>query len=191
MLDRLKNMIIDAGLSPFGDWDLEKLKIENESFKELELSDKEKKTVFSEYCKEKAQEEIQARSDNKSLLKEKFFALLDSQNASHQLTWAECQKRYKRHAEFMALPIKEREASFEEWLVLSKERAEKKKADLRNTLLMEFYQLLQDVPQESLILGWKKTRKELEKLDSNFYRKFKSLDDKADLFMDWVKNQGL
>lgn len=190
-IELLKRMIAVAGLSPFGDWELEKIKIKDEAFQQLKLSDKVKRNVFHEYCTEKAQEEIKAREENRILIKEKFFAFLDSQNVSHQLTWNECQKRFKRHAEFMSLPIQEREAIFQQWIVNSKERAERKKTELRNTLIMEFYQLLQDIPQESLVLGWKKTKKELEKLEPNFYKKFKSLEDKAELFLEWKRNQGL
>jgi hypothetical protein len=184
-------MIDDASLSPFGVWELEKNKIDQAALDQCELTDKEMQNIFGVYCKEKAQDEIKAREDNRLVVKERFFKFLDGQNVSHQLTWLECQKRFKRHAEFMALPVQERESTFDQWVQSSKERAEKKKEELRNSLILELYQLLQDVPQDCIILGWKKTKKELEKLEPNFYRKFKSLQDKAEIFSDWKKNQGI
>ena len=184
-------MIDDASLSPFGVWEIEKKKIDQSALEQFELSDNDMRSIFNSYCQEKAQDEIKARENNRSVVKENFFDFLDSQNVSHQLTWQECQKRFKRHAIFMALPIQERESIFDQWALSSKERAEKKKKELRNTLTLELYQLLQDVPQDCIILGWKKTKKELEKLEPNFYKKFKSLDDKAEIFLDWKKNQGL
>jgi hypothetical protein len=75
-----------------------------------------------------------------------------------KMDWAEFSRRFKRHPAFMAVPIKEREPLFEEYVKEAKERDIRKKNEEVRTSKLAFVTLLQTLTPTALKLSWKKVR---------------------------------
>lgn len=73
-----------------------------------------------------------------------------------KMDWAEFSRRFKRHPAFMAVPIKEREPLFEEYVKEAKKREiEKKQEEVRESKLA-FVTLLQTLTPAALKSTWKR-----------------------------------
>lgn len=73
-----------------------------------------------------------------------------------KMDWMEFSRRYKRHASFMAVPVKEREPLFVEYVNEARVKdADRKREETRRNKL-DFVNLLQTLSPAALKLSWKK-----------------------------------
>ncbi|CAK8689189.1 unnamed protein product [Clavelina lepadiformis] len=128
-MQQFREMLLERQVSAFSTWEKEIPKIVFDSRYTL-LSAKERKQVFDEFVKTRAEEE---RKEKKALLlkaREEFKSLLGEVNSSGKMGFSEFAARYSRDARFRAVDkMKERESLFNEFL---NESRKKKEDEIRN-----------------------------------------------------------
>lgn len=94
------------------------------------LTSKERKQVFEQFIKERAEEERKEKRQRQKLYREQYRQLLEQANLSTRTTYLEFSHKYGKDSRFKNIEkSRDRESLFSEFLVdlKRKERAEKEK----------------------------------------------------------------
>ena len=121
--------------------------------------------MFEVFCKEKIASTD--KSEGLELVKTKYKSLV-IKTVNVKMDWLEFQKRVKRNADFMSVPIKERESLFKEYFQEFKElQIKNKEIEIEKSKIAfkDWLVSMKKIHQES---EWKDFKKSLDSNDSRY-----------------------
>ncbi|KAH7641478.1 transcription elongation regulator 1-like [Dermatophagoides farinae] len=143
-IEMFKAMLLEKEVSAFSTWEKELHKIVFDQ-RYLLLTSKERKQVFEQFIKERAEEERKEKRQRQKLYREQYRQLLEQANLSTRTTYLEFSHKYGKDSRFKNIEkSRDRESLFSEFLVdlKRKERAEKEKQ--REKTKANFLELLKE-----------------------------------------------
>ncbi|XP_051945143.1 transcription elongation regulator 1-like isoform X3 [Xyrauchen texanus] len=159
-MSQFKDMLLERGVSAFSTWEKELHKIVFDP-RYLLLNPKERKQVFDQYVKTRAEEERKEKKNKIMQVKDDFRKMMDDAKLGVRTTFSEFAARHAKDSRFKAVEkMKDREFIFIEFMTAlrkekenSKNRGEKVKQD--------FFELLSDYHVDGQ-QRWSKVKEKME-----------------------------
>ncbi|KAJ9079359.1 hypothetical protein DSO57_1036185 [Entomophthora muscae] len=185
---RFKDLLADMKISAFDPWDQVIPKIIHDPRFALLPSIKEKKQQFDLYCRDLAKQPSDRRNDPTFNSKDGYRQLVE-EHASLKSSWVKFNKLHFSDPRSQAVPYKEREKIFMDYLEAlheSRQREKKERKARQARAEQEYRELLDEIPRLGPDSSWRQTRRQIEK--DPRYRAIKHEDDREDMFRDYIKN---
>ncbi|XP_051513573.1 transcription elongation regulator 1-like isoform X2 [Myxocyprinus asiaticus] len=159
-MSQFKDMLLERGVSAFSTWEKELHKIVFDP-RYLLLNPKERKQVFDQYVKTRAEEERKEKKNKIMQVKDDFRKMMEESKLGVRTTFSEFAARHAKDSRFKAVEkMKDREVIFIEFMSAlrkdkenSKNRGEKVKQD--------FFELLSDYHVDGQ-QRWSKVKEKME-----------------------------
>ncbi|XP_078586980.1 transcription elongation regulator 1-like isoform X1 [Branchiostoma floridae x Branchiostoma japonicum] len=141
-MKQFRDMLLERGVSAFSTWDKELHKIVFDP-RYLLLNNKERKQVFEQYVKQRAEDERKEKRSKLKEAKEEFVQLMEEAKISAKTSFSEFAMKNGKDHRFKAIEkMRDREALFSEFMTTlrkkeketSRSRAEKVKQDFTDLL---------------------------------------------------------
>uniref|UniRef100_A0A3B3QSQ0 Transcription elongation regulator 1 n=1 Tax=Paramormyrops kingsleyae TaxID=1676925 RepID=A0A3B3QSQ0_9TELE len=140
---QFRDMLLERGVSAFSTWEKELHKIVFDP-RYLLLNTKERKQVFDQYVKTRAEEERKEKKNKLMQAKEEFRKLMEEAKLGTRTTFSEFAAKHAKDARFKAIEkMKDREAIFTEFMIALRKK-EKEDSKSRGEKVRDFFELLSD-----------------------------------------------
>ncbi|XP_067245995.1 transcription elongation regulator 1a isoform X3 [Chanodichthys erythropterus] len=175
-MSQFKDMLLERGVSAFSTWDKELHKIVFDP-RYLLLNPKERKQVFDQYVKTRAEEERKEKKNKIMQVKDDFRKMMEEAKLGVRTTFSEFAAKHARDSRFKAVEkMKDREAIFTEFMTAfrkkekenSKNRGEKQHGRRRDVgkhtsaqVKQDFFELLSDYHVDGQ-QRWSKVKEKME-----------------------------
>ncbi|TRY91116.1 hypothetical protein DNTS_020408 [Danionella cerebrum] len=148
-------------VSAFSTWEKERHKIVFDP-RYLLLNTKERKQVFEQYVKMRAEEERKEKKNKIMQVKEEFRKMMEEAKLSAKTTFVEFTARHNRDPRFQALEkLKERETAFNEFMSTLRKRERENDKNRGEKVKQDFFQLLSD-HHVDIHQRWSKVKDKME-----------------------------
>uniref|UniRef100_A0A8C2ZWJ8 Transcription elongation regulator 1 n=1 Tax=Cyclopterus lumpus TaxID=8103 RepID=A0A8C2ZWJ8_CYCLU len=197
-MTQFREMLLERGVSAFSTWDKELHKIVFDP-RYLLLNPKERKQVFDQYVKTRAEEERKEKKNKLMQAKDEFRRMMDEAKFTPRTTFSEFAVKHGRDPRFKTIEkMKDREAIFVEFITAIRKRDKEDSKSRGEKVKQDFYDLLSD---QHIEVGqrWSKVKERLEtdprykSVDSSAHREelFKQYMDKQAKSVDLDKEREL
>ncbi|XP_031424585.2 transcription elongation regulator 1-like isoform X3 [Clupea harengus] len=160
-MQQFKDMLLERGVSAFSTWEKELHKIVFDP-RYLLLNPKERKQVFDQYVKTRAEEERKEKKNKILQAREDFKTMMDEAKISLRTTFSEFAARHSRDARFKAVEkMKDREAVFTEHMATLRKREKDGSKNRQDKVKQDFFALCEE---QCVEVGqrWSKMKEKLE-----------------------------
>nr|CAB3266868.1 transcription elongation regulator 1 [Phallusia mammillata] len=165
-LIKFKDMLLERQVSAFSTWEKELHKIVFDPRYTL-LAPKDRKQVFDEFVRTRA--DIERKEKKAQILKarEEFKGLLAEVNSAKRMGFSEFAGKYARDPRYKAIDkMKDRESLFNEFLKESKKQAEEESKNKAEKIKKEYFELMEEKRVQKYS-RWSRAKEKME-LDSRY-----------------------
>ncbi|KAK5610003.1 hypothetical protein CRENBAI_022375 [Crenichthys baileyi] len=160
-MTQFRDMLLERGVSAFSTWDKELHKIVFDP-RYLLLNPKERKQVFDQYVKTRAEEERKEKKNKLMQAKEDFRRMMEDSKLTSKTTFSEFAMKHGRDPRFKAIDkMKDREAIFIEFMTVMRKRDKEDSKTRGEKVRQDFFDLLNDQHVEGN-QRWSKVKERLE-----------------------------
>uniref|UniRef100_A0A672H906 Transcription elongation regulator 1 n=1 Tax=Salarias fasciatus TaxID=181472 RepID=A0A672H906_SALFA len=160
-MTQFKEMLLERGVSAFSTWDKELHKIVFDP-RYLLLNPKERKQVFDQYVKTRAEEERKEKKNKLMQAKDEFRRMMEEAKLTARTTFSEFAVKHGRDPRFKTIEkMKDREAIFIEFITAMRKREKEDSKSRGEKVKQDFFDLI----SEQHIEGshrWSKVKERLE-----------------------------
>uniref|UniRef100_A0A3B3VA85 Transcription elongation regulator 1 n=1 Tax=Poecilia latipinna TaxID=48699 RepID=A0A3B3VA85_9TELE len=160
-MTQFRDMLLERGVSAFSTWDKELHKIVFDP-RYLLLNPKERKQVFDQYVKTRAEEERKEKKNKLMQAKDDFRRMMEDSKLTPKTTFSEFAMKHGRDPRFKAIDkMKDREAIFIEFMTAMRKRDKEDSKTRGEKVRQDFFDLLSDQHVEGN-QRWSKVKERLE-----------------------------
>ncbi|XP_041917670.1 transcription elongation regulator 1a isoform X2 [Alosa sapidissima] len=160
-MQQFKDMLLERGVSAFSTWDKELHKIVFDP-RYLLLNPKERKQVFDQYVKTRAEEERKEKKNKILQAREDFKTMMEESKLSLRTTFSEFAARHAKDARFKAIEkMKDREALYTEHVAVLRKKDKDGSKNRQDKVRQDFFALCEEVCVE-VGQRWSKLKEKLE-----------------------------
>ncbi|XP_037604527.1 transcription elongation regulator 1 isoform X4 [Sebastes umbrosus] len=185
-MTQFREMLLERGVSAFSTWDKELHKIVFDP-RYLLLNPKERKQVFDQYVKTRAEEERKEKKNKLMQAKDEFRRMMEDAKFTPRTTFSEFAVKHGRDPRFKTIEkMKDREAIFMEFITAIRKREKEDSKSRGEKVKQDFYDLL----SEQHIEGGQRWSKVKERLETD--PRYKSVESSAlreELFKQYMEKQ--
>ncbi|XP_067084952.1 transcription elongation regulator 1 isoform X2 [Osmerus mordax] len=162
-MGQFRDMLLERGVSAFSTWEKELHKIVFDP-RYLLLNPKERKQVFDQYVKTRAEEERKEKKNKLMQAKDEFRKMMEDAKLTARTTFSEFASRHARDSRFKAIEkMKEREAIFTEYMTALRKREKEDSKTRGEKVKLDFLVLL----EEQHVEGGQRWRQVKERLEGD------------------------
>ncbi|XP_077597043.1 transcription elongation regulator 1 isoform X2 [Stigmatopora nigra] len=160
-MTQFKDMLLERGVSAFSTWDKELHKIVFDP-RYLLLNPKERKQVFDQYVKTRAEEERKEKKNKLMQAKDDFRKMMEEVKLTARTTFSEFAVKNGRDPRFKSIDkMKDREAIFVEHMTFMKKRDKEDSKSRGDKVRQDFFEMLSDQHVEGG-QRWSKVKERME-----------------------------
>ncbi|XP_077360828.1 transcription elongation regulator 1-like isoform X2 [Festucalex cinctus] len=160
-MTQFKDMLLERGVSAFSTWDKELHKIVFDP-RYLLLNPKERKQVFDQYVKTRAEEERKEKKNKLMQAKDDFRKMMDESKLTSRTTFSEFAIKHGRDPRFKSIDkMKDREAIFVEHMATLRKRDKDDSKSRGEKVRQDFFEMLSDQHVEGG-QRWSKVKERME-----------------------------
>ncbi|KAM4620636.1 transcription elongation regulator 1 isoform 2-T2 [Polymixia lowei] len=160
-MTQFKDMLLERGVSAFSTWDKELHKIVFDP-RYLLLNPKERKQVFDQYVKTRAEEERKEKKNKLMQAKDEFRRMMEEAKFTPRTTFSEFAVKHGRDPRFKTIEkMKDREAIFTEFITALRKREKEDSKTRGEKVKIDFFELLSEHHLEGG-QRWSKVKERLE-----------------------------
>uniref|UniRef100_A0AAX7SEB6 Transcription elongation regulator 1 n=1 Tax=Astatotilapia calliptera TaxID=8154 RepID=A0AAX7SEB6_ASTCA len=185
-MTQFKDMLLERGVSAFSTWDKELHKIVFDP-RYLLLNPKERKQVFDQYVKTRAEEERKEKKNKLMQAKDEFRRMMEEAKLTPRTTFSEFAVKHGRDPRFKTIEkMKDREAIFVEFITAMRKREKEDSKSRGEKVKQDFFDLL----SEQHIEGGQRWSKVKERLETDpRYKNVESSALREELFKQFMEKQ--
>ncbi|XP_056261961.1 transcription elongation regulator 1-like isoform X3 [Pseudoliparis swirei] len=183
---QFREMLLERGVSAFSTWDKELHKIVFDP-RYLLLNPKERKQVFDQYVKTRAEEERKEKKNKLMQAKDEFRRMMEEAKFTPRTTFSEFAVKHGRDPRFKTIEkMKDRETIFVEFINAIRKREKEDSKSRGEKVKQDFYDLLSD---QHIEVGhrWSKVKERLE--TDPRYKSVDSSGHREELFKQYIDKQ--
>uniref|UniRef100_A0A672ZVM6 Transcription elongation regulator 1 n=1 Tax=Sphaeramia orbicularis TaxID=375764 RepID=A0A672ZVM6_9TELE len=185
-MTQFKEMLLERGVSAFSTWDKELHKIVFDP-RYLLLNPKERKQVFDQYVKTRAEEERKEKKNKLMQAKDEFRRMMEEAKITPRTTFSEFAVKHGRDPRFKTIEkMKDREAIFVEFITAMRKREKEDSKSRGEKVKQDFFDLLSDQHIEGN-QRWSKVKERLE--TDPRYKAVESSALREELFKQYMEKQ--
>uniref|UniRef100_A0AAR2JYR9 Transcription elongation regulator 1 n=1 Tax=Pygocentrus nattereri TaxID=42514 RepID=A0AAR2JYR9_PYGNA len=185
-LNQFKDMLLERGVSAFSTWDKELHKIVFDP-RYLLLNPKERKQVFDQYVKTRAEEERKEKKNKLMQAKDDFRRMMEDAKLNLRTTFSEFASKHARDPRFKAIDkMKDREAMFTEFMTALRKKDKEDSKTKGEKVKQDFFDLLSD-HHVDIQQRWSKVKDKLE--TDQRYKAVESSAAREELYRQYVEKQ--
>ncbi|XP_069002240.1 transcription elongation regulator 1 isoform X3 [Embiotoca jacksoni] len=185
-MTQFREMLLERGVSAFSTWDKELHKIVFDP-RYLLLNPKERKQVFDQYVKTRAEEERKEKKNKLMQAKDEFRRMMEEAKLTARTTFSEFAVKHGRDPRFKTIEkMKDREAIFIEFITAMRKREKEDSKSRGEKVRQDFFDLISDQHIE----GGQRWSKVKERLETD--PRYKAVDSSAlreELFKQFMERQ--
>ncbi|XP_022091695.1 transcription elongation regulator 1-like isoform X2 [Acanthaster planci] len=186
-MKQFMDMLLEKGVSAFSTWEKELHKIVFDH-RYLLLSPKERKQVFENFVKNRAEEERKERATKIKQSKEDFKALLSDAKLGPKTSFSEFGQKYGKDARFKGIDkMRERESLFNEYIVQLRKQAKEESSHKAEKLRTEFFSLLDELKNLDSKSRWSKVKDSIH--HDPRYKAVHHSSQREDLFKEYINRK--
>uniref|UniRef100_A0A8C1Q0Z7 Transcription elongation regulator 1 n=1 Tax=Cyprinus carpio TaxID=7962 RepID=A0A8C1Q0Z7_CYPCA len=160
-MNQFRDMLLERGVSAFSTWDKELHKIVFDP-RYLLLNPKERKQVFDQYVKTRAEEERKEKKNKLMQAKEDFRKMMEDPKLHNRTTFSEFAAKHSKDPRFKAIEkMKDREAMFTEFMTALRKKDKEDSKNKVEKVKQDFFDLLSD-HHVDVSQRWSKVKDKLE-----------------------------
>ncbi|XP_028840472.1 transcription elongation regulator 1-like [Denticeps clupeoides] len=160
-MTQFRNMLLERGVSAFSTWDKELHKIVFDP-RYLLLNPKERKQVFEQYVKTRAEEERKEKKNKLMQSKEEFKRMIEEARLLSRTTFSEFASRHGKDPRFKAIEkMKDREVIFTEFMTAFRKKEKEDSKNKGEKVKQDFFEMLSD-HHVDIQQRWSKVKDRLE-----------------------------
>ncbi|KAK7508465.1 hypothetical protein BaRGS_00000031 [Batillaria attramentaria] len=184
-MKQFRDMLAEKEVSAFSTWEKELHKIVFDP-RYLLLTSKERKQVFEQYVKERAEEERREKHRKMKEKKEAFRQLLEDSKLHGKSSFSDFASKYGKDDRFKGIDkMRERESLFNDFVSDLRRREKEEKSSQREKLKTEFMKLLKETPGLDRHSRWSDVKKKIN--TDPRYEAVDSSSRREDWFKDYIK----
>ncbi|XP_058271577.1 transcription elongation regulator 1 isoform X3 [Hemibagrus wyckioides] len=185
-LNQFKDMLLERGVSAFSTWDKELHKIVFDP-RYLLLNPKERKQVFDQFVKTRAEEERKEKKNKLMQAKDDFRKMMEDARLNVRTTFSEFASRHAKDPRFKAIDkMKDREAMFTEFMTAFRKKEKEDSKTKGEKVKQDFFDLLSD-HHVDIQQRWSKVKDKLE--TDQRYKAVESSAAREELYRQYVEKQ--
>ncbi|KAJ8338361.1 hypothetical protein SKAU_G00373270 [Synaphobranchus kaupii] len=185
-MKQFRDMLLERGVSAFSTWEKELHKIVFDP-RYLLLNPKERKQVFEQYVKTRAEEERKEKKNKLMQSKDEFRKMMEEAKISNRVTFSEFASKHGRDSRFKAIEkMKDREVIFTEFMTALRKKEKDDSKNRGEKVKQDFFELLADHHVDGQ-LRWSKVKERLE--GDHRYKAVESSGAREELFKQFVEKQ--
>uniref|UniRef100_A0A8C1VU34 Transcription elongation regulator 1 n=1 Tax=Cyprinus carpio TaxID=7962 RepID=A0A8C1VU34_CYPCA len=160
-MNQFKDMLLERGVSAFSTWEKELHKIVFDP-RYLLLNPKERKQVFDQYVKTRAEEERKEKKNKIMQVKEDFKKMMEEAKLGVRTTFSEFASKHAKDSRFKAVEkMKDREAIFNEYMTAFRKKEKENSKNRGEKVKQDFFELLSDYHVDGQ-QRWSKVKEKME-----------------------------
>ncbi|XP_036424463.1 transcription elongation regulator 1a isoform X3 [Colossoma macropomum] len=160
-MGQFKDMLLERGVSAFSTWEKELHKIVFDP-RYLLLNPKERKQVFDQYVKTRAEEERKEKRNKIMQAKEDFRKMMEEARLGVRTTFSEFAAKHAKDSRFKAIEkMKDREAIFIEFMTSLRKKEKENSKNRGEKVKQDFFELLSDHHVDGQ-QRWSKVKEKME-----------------------------
>ncbi|NP_938171.2 transcription elongation regulator 1a [Danio rerio] len=160
-ISQFKEMLLERAVSAFSTWEKERHKIVFDP-RYLLLNPKERKQVFDQYVKTRAEEERREKKNKIMQVKDDFRKMMEESKLGVRTTFSEFAAKHARDSRFKAVEkMKDREAIFIEFMTAFRKKEKENSKNRGEKVKLDFFELLSDYHVD-IQQRWSKVKEKLE-----------------------------
>ncbi|XP_072519205.1 transcription elongation regulator 1a isoform X2 [Salminus brasiliensis] len=160
-MGQFKDMLLERGVSAFSTWEKELHKIVFDP-RYLLLNPKERKQVFDQYVKTRAEEERKEKRNKIMQAKDDFRKMMEEARLGVRTTFSEFATKHAKDARFKAIDkMKDREAIFIEFMTSLRKKEKDNSKNRGEKVKQDFFELLSDYHVDGQ-QRWSKVKEKME-----------------------------
>ncbi|KAI7795929.1 putative transcription elongation regulator 1 [Triplophysa rosa] len=185
-MNQFRDMLLERGVSAFSTWDKELHKIVFDP-RYLLLNPKERKQVFDQYVKTRAEEERKERKNKLTQAKDDFKKMMEDAKLNIRTTFSEFAAKHVKDPRFKAIEkMKDREAMFTEFMIALRKKDKEDSKNKVEKVKQDFFDLLSDHHVDTT-QRWSKVKDKLE--TDQRYKAVESSAAREELYKQYVEKQ--
>ncbi|XP_064181378.1 transcription elongation regulator 1-like isoform X2 [Anguilla rostrata] len=185
-MKQFRDMLLERGVSAFSTWEKELHKIVFDP-RYLLLNPKERKQVFEQYVKTRAEEERKEKKNKLMQSKDEFRKMMEEARIGARMTFSEFASKHGRDSRFKAIEkMKDREAIFIEFMTALRKKEKDDSKNRGEKVKLDFFELLADHHVDGQ-LRWSKVKERLE--GDHRYKAVEGSAAREELFKQFVEKQ--
>ncbi|MEE6479517.1 hypothetical protein FKM82_012273 [Ascaphus truei] len=183
-MKQFKDMLLERGVSAFSTWEKELHKIVFDP-RYLLLNPKERKQVFDQYVKTRAEEERREKKNKIMQAKEEFKKMMEEAKINSRATFSEFAAKHAKDARFKAIEkMKDRESLFSEFMIAARKKEKEDSKSKGEKVRIDFFDLLSSHHLE----GQSRWSKVKDKIESDpRYKAVESSSTREELFKQYIE----
>ncbi|PVD29410.1 hypothetical protein C0Q70_08661 [Pomacea canaliculata] len=184
-MKQFRDMLAEKEVSAFSTWEKELHKIVFDP-RYLLLTSKERKQVFDQYVKERAEEERREKHRKMKERKEAFRQLLEDAKLHGKSSFSDFASKYGKDERFKGIDkMRDRESVFNEFVSDMRRREKEEKSSQREKLKTDFMKLLKETSGIDRHSRWSDIKKKIN--SDPRYEAVDSSSRREDWFKDYIK----
>jgi len=184
-MKQFRDMLSEKDVSAFSTWEKELHKIVFDP-RYLLLTSKERKQVFEQYVKERAEEERREKRNKLKEKKDQFRQLLEDAKLSSKSSYGDFAAKYAKDERFKGIDkTRERELIFGDYLAELRQKEKEESRTQREKMKGDFMQLLKETTEIDRSSRWSEIKKKIDS-DSR-YKAVDSSSRREDWFKDYIR----
>lgn len=185
-MNQFRDMLLERGVSAFSTWDKELHKIVFDP-RYLLLNPKERKQVFDQYVKTRAEEERKEKKNKLMQAKDDFRKMMEDAKLHNRTTFSEFAAKHSKDPRFKAIEkMKDREAMFTEIMTALRKKDKEESKNKVEKVKQDFFDLLSD-HHVDVSQRWSKVKDKLE--TDQRYKAVESSAAREELYKQYVEKQ--
>ncbi|XP_067280633.1 transcription elongation regulator 1 [Pseudorasbora parva] len=185
-MNQFRDMLLERGVSAFSTWDKELHKIVFDP-RYLLLNPKERKQVFDQYVKTRAEEERKEKKNKLMQAKDDFRKMMEDARFHIRTTFSEFAAKHSKDPRFKAIEkMKDRETMFIEFMTALRKKDKEDSKNKVEKVKQDFFDLLSD-HHVDVSQRWSKVKDKLE--TDQRYKAVESSTAREELYKQYVEKQ--
>ncbi|KAK9955819.1 hypothetical protein ABG768_015670 [Culter alburnus] len=185
-MNQFRDMLLERGVSAFSTWDKELHKIVFDP-RYLLLNPKERKQVFDQYVKTRAEEERKEKKNKLMQAKDDFRKMMEDARFHIRTTFSEFAAKHSKDPRFKAIEkMKDRETMFTEFMIALRKKDKEDSKNKVEKVKQDFFDLLSD-HHVDVSQRWSKVKDKLE--TDQRYKAVESSAAREELYKQYVEKQ--
>lgn len=185
-MNQFRDMLLERGVSAFSTWDKELHKIVFDP-RYLLLNPKERKQVFDQYVKTRAEEERKEKKNKLMQSKDDFRRMMEDAKLHTRTTFSEFAAKHSKDPRFKAIEkMKDREVMFTEFMTAFRKKDKEDSKNKVDKVKQDFFDLLSD-HHVDITQRWSKVKDKLE--TDQRYKAVESSAAREEFYKQYVEKQ--
>ncbi|KAM4037956.1 transcription elongation regulator 1 [Anomaloglossus baeobatrachus] len=183
-MKQFRDMLLERGVSAFSTWEKELHKIVFDP-RYLLLNPKERKQVFDQYVKTRAEEERREKKNKIMQSKEDFKKMMEESKINPRSTFSEFATKHAKDHRFKSIEkMKDRETLFSEYMVAARKKEKEDSKNKGEKVKLDFFDLLANHHLDAQS-RWSKVKDKIE--SDPRYKAVESSSAREELFKQYIE----